>query len=189
MAVTSNDIANQAIQLIGDNQPPVTGFAPTFDDSAAGVALQSLYVPTVATVARLWNWDFARKQAALVLSGNAAPLGWLYEYLYPANGIEVWQLLPAVVTDANNPLPLNWVVGNTLVAATPTKVIWSDTQNVLAVFNSNPVENLWDALFRETMVRTLASALANGIAGRPDAAQILLDTASAFKKAGEMRMG
>lgn len=189
MPVTSNDIANQAIQLVGDNQPAVTGFAPTFDDSTAGIALQSLYVPCVATVARLWNWDFARKQAALVLSGNAAPFGWLYEYLYPTNGIEVWQLLPATLADANNPLPLNWAVGNATVGSTPTKVVWANTPNALVVFNSNPVENLWDALFRETMVRTLASALANGVAGRPDAAQIMLDTASAFKRAAEMRMG
>ena len=54
---TSNSVANEAIALIGDNQPPVVGFYPTFDNSPAGVALQKLYGPTVAAVARQWGWD------------------------------------------------------------------------------------------------------------------------------------
>lgn len=55
MPVTSQDIANQAIQLIGDNQPRVTGQAPTFDQSDAGVALQALPIaPQVFAVRRRW---------------------------------------------------------------------------------------------------------------------------------------
>ena len=49
MTVTSNTIANQAIFLIGGNTPPVTGFAPTFDNSTAGVALHELYAAAVVT--------------------------------------------------------------------------------------------------------------------------------------------
>lgn len=186
MAVTSNDVANQAIQLIGDNQPPVSGHAPTFDNSTAGVALQKLYAPAVATVARQWGWDFARHTATLAFSGNAAPPGWLYEYLYPGT-VEVWQLLPATMADPNNPLPVNWSVGNTLVSGVQTKVLFSNLQNAVAVYNNNPTESTWDPLFREAVVRLLASELAMAIAGRPDTAQALVETGAAFETIGEGR--
>src|ERR1700678_2264414 len=107
---TSNSIANSSLQMIGDNIPPVSGNAPTFDASPAGLALQKLYAPAVATVQRQWGWDQSRNTVALTATGNVAPLGWTYEYAYPSNGIEVWQLSPPTLSDANNPLPVNWSV-------------------------------------------------------------------------------
>src|ERR1700677_654651 len=101
MAIDSNAIANQAILLIGDNQPKVVGQAPSFDNSAAGQALQVWYAPTVATVARQFSWDFARKTVALTLTGNTPPNpAWTYEYIYPGT-IELWQLVPPTFTDPN----------------------------------------------------------------------------------------
>src|SRR5690242_8129500 len=105
MTVTSTDIVNEAIQRIGDNQPLVTGTAPTFDDSPAGKAAQVLYAPVVAAVGRRFEWDMARNVVTLVATGNTPPLGWSFEYGYPSNGIEVWQITPASLADANNPLP------------------------------------------------------------------------------------
>lgn len=187
MPVTSNDIANQAINLIGGNQPEVTGVAPTFDNSAAGQALQRLYAPAVETVGRQFGWDFARGVSTLVLSGNTAPPGWLYEYVYPSMGVQIWQLIPATITDANDPLPQNWATGNAVVTGTQTKVIWANLQNARAVFNNNPTEDTWDPLFREAVVRLLASELAIAIAGRPDTATFNIQTGGAFERAGEMR--
>lgn len=184
---TSNDIANQAIQLIGDNMPPVSGFAPTFDSSPAGVALAQLYGPAVATVAREWGWDFARNSVALAATGNAAPLGWLFEYAYPTNGIELWQLVPPVLTDANNPQPINWDVGNNIVAGNQKKVIWTNLAGALAIYNNNPSEATWDPLFREAVVRLLASELAMAIPGKPDTAGMLLESGAAFESLGEGR--
>lgn len=186
MTETSNSVANSAIQLIGDNQPAVTGYAPTFDSSPAGKALAQLYAPCVATVARQHGWDFARNTVALVLSGNTAPMPWTYEYLYPTNGVEVWELMPATI-DPNNPLPLNWNVANALVSAVQTKVIQTDTASAVAVYNNSPSESTWDALFREAVVRLLASELAMALAGRPDSAQSLLESGSAFESIGEAR--
>ncbi len=187
MPVTSNDIANQAIQLCGDNQPAVSGFAPGFDNSTAGLALQRLYAPCVATVGRQFAWDMARQTVALTLSGNTPPPFWSFEYLYPPNGIEVWQLHPNNLGDVNNPLPYNWNVANAVVAGQQQRVIWSNLANAYCTYNNNPNENTWDSLFREAVVRLLASELAMAIAGKPDAAASYLESGGAFENIGQTR--
>jgi hypothetical protein len=186
---TSNDIANQAIQMLGDNTPEVTGFAPNFDQSAAGIALQKLYYPCVQTVVKQFGWEFARSNAELSLSGNAAPFGWSYEYIYPSSAVEVLQVLPPSIADVNNPLPIDWAVGNSQVSSAQTKVIWSNQVSASAVINNAPIESTWDALFREAVVRLLASELAIAIAGKPDTAEQLLQSGSAFETLGEGRGG
>lgn len=188
---TSTTIGQQAINLIGDNQPPLTGVAPTFDNSTAGIALQSIYTPTVQTIARQYGWDFARRQVALAASGNVAPFpfGMPYEFIYPGNGLEVWELQPAVIGDLNNPLPQTWVVGNTLVASVQTKVIWTDLSPALATYNNQPSEATWDAGFTESVVRLLASKLAAAIAGKPETEAMMLQTAGTFSGAAQSRNG
>jgi hypothetical protein len=187
MAANSNDIVNEAIQLIGDNQPLVTGNAPGFDSSPAGVAASKLYTPCVRTVARQFGWDFARNTVSLTLSGNPAPNGWAYEYLYPSNGVELWQIQNPVHTDPNNPLPVNWNVCNTLVANVQTKVIQCSIANALGIYNNAPSEATWDPLFRETVVRLLSSELAMALEGRPDTAAAMLESAGRFEQVAENR--
>ena len=181
------DIVNQAIQLIGDDQPPVTGVYPTFDHSPAGVAAASLYGPCVATVGRQFGWDFERSIVALAASGNVPPLGWTYEYVYPPMGVEVWQLMPPEISDANNPLPQNWSVGNTQVNGAPTKVIWSNLQGAMATYANQPGPGVWDPLFQEAVVRLLASEMAVAVAGKPDTARDLLEQSGGFGQAGAQR--
>ena len=173
--------------MIGDNQPAVTGFAPNFDNSVAGLALQRLYVPCVATIARQFAWDMARQTIALTLSGNVAPFPWSFEYLYPTNGIEVWQVHPGTIADANNPLPINWNVANGIVAAQQQRVVWTNITPAFCTYNNNPNENSWDSLFRETVVRLLASELAMAIAGKPDAMESYLQSGGSFENIGEAR--
>lgn len=189
MADSSNAVLNDAIQLIGNNQPLITGQAPTFDSSPGGVAASKIYVPTVKAVGRQFGWDFARNTVSLTLSGNPAPNGWLYEYLYPSNGIELWQLQAPITggTDVNNPLPVNWNVCNTLVAFVQTKVIQCNVPNALGIYNNAPLEPTWDPLFRETVVRMLASALAMALEGRPDTAAAMLESGEMFEKMAEQR--
>jgi hypothetical protein len=184
MSVTATTIVNQALQLLGDDTPPVTGVYPTFDSSVAGVAAANLYGPCVNTVARQFGWDFERNVAALSASGNQPPVGWNYEYLYPTNGIEVWQLMPPVINDTNDPLPQNWSVGNVMVSSVPTKVIWSNLTGAVAVFANQPGPNVWDPLFREAVVRLLASEMAVAVAGKPDTGRDLLESSSGFGQAG-----
>ncbi len=186
---TATDVVNQAIFLIGDDQTPVTGTFPNFDSSVAGIAAKLLYPLTVRAVARQFGWDFARNVVALTPTANTPPFGFAVEYFYPSNGVEVWQLLPAAFTDLNNPIPVDWVVGNTLVAGVQTKVIWSNQQGAVAAYNNVPNENTWDSLFQQAVVRLLASAMAMAVKGKPDIAAAMLESGSAFESLGETRAG
>jgi hypothetical protein len=187
MAVTPTDIVNEAIQLIGDNQPLVTGTAPNFDSSPAGVAAAQLYNLTVATVGRRFAWDFSRKTVALTLSGNTPPFPWTVEYLYPADAVQVWQIIPPSTTDANNPLPLNWIVANNIVSGSQKKVIQANLSGALAVYNNNPTPDVWDPGFRQSVVELLSRGLAMAIAGKPDLAQAMLTSANSFEQLAETR--
>lgn len=187
--LTSNLVVNRAIQLIGDDQPPVTGTLPNFDTSPAGVAAAALYTSVVQTVARSFGWDFSRNSAALAASGNVAPPQWDFEYLYPANGLEIRQLVPKVIADQNDPQPVRWTVASVMIAGVPTKVIWSDLQDAQGVITGQPPEGLWDAGFTESVVRLLASELAMAIPARPDTSKNLLQSAGEFERAAEMRDG
>jgi hypothetical protein len=189
MPITSQDIANQAIFMMGDNQAPVVGGAPFFDNSAAGIALQQLYTPCVQTVAKQFGWDFNRNTVLLVSSGNTPPFPWTYEYIYPSNGIEVRQLIPATISDQYNPLPVDWVVANNTVASVPTKVIQTNLITASAVYTNQPTESTWDALFREEVVRLLASELSIAISNRPDTARDLYSSAAQMGQIGQSRDG
>lgn len=184
---TSNQIANMAVNLIGNKIPPITGNAPTFDTSAAGKACAVLYAETVQAAGREFGFDFARATVTLGLSGNAAPVPWAFEYLYPPAAIQIWQLMPAVIADPNNPVPQRWDRGNAQVGGTQTAVIWSNLANAVAYLNNNPSEAVWDALFAETVSRFLASKLAMALAGRPETAGQLITTAGTFLQRSELR--
>jgi hypothetical protein len=187
MTVSSADIVNEALQLFGDDGPPVTGVAPNFDSSAAGKAAAKVYVSTVATVARQFSWDFSRQNITLVLTGNTAPFPWSYEYIYPSNCVQIWQLAPASLSDTNDPQPVSWAVGNAVVSGTQSRVIWTNMQAAFAICNGNPAESTWDSLFRETVTRLLASKLSMALAGKPDVSQSLLETTGAFQGIGTER--
>lgn len=187
MPTTPTDVVNEALYMIGDRVPLVTGTAPIFDDSSAGKSAAQIYAPTVATVARLFEWDMARSTVALVLSGNVAPFPWALEYRYPANGIQVWQIMPASLADPNNPLPVNWVAANAIVGGIQRKVIQTDLVGALAVYNNNPGPDVWDPGFHEAVVRLLASKFAESVAGKPETAANLLTSFNAFVDVAKSR--
>lgn len=189
VAITSNSVANQALLYMGGNLPQVQGQAPTFDNSAAGLALQELYVPCVQTVLKQHGFDFTRNVFTLVLTGNVAPMGFSFEYVYPPAAIEIWQMQPATLADPNNPLPQNWMIGNVLVSGVQTKVIWSNLAAAEAVLNNAPSEATWDVEVREAVARLLASELASALFARPDTSEGLLNSGGAFETIAESRAG
>lgn len=190
MPYTSTSIVNEAVMMMGGNQPLVTGAAPNFDQSDTGKAAQLLYAPTVAAITRQSAWDFARTWVQLVVSGNTAPAMFAFEYLYPTNCDQVIQVAtqPDDGDDLNDPLPTNWTVGNALVSSLPVKVLWTKLATAWCFFSSSaPLENIWDPLFHQAVVRLLSSAMSLAVAGKPDLAMSLIEQAGKFTELGEMR--
>lgn len=186
--LTSTEVVNQAIMLMGDNQPLVTGTVQSgFDTSPAGIAAAILYTGVVQTVGRQFGWDFSRAIEPLQPTGEVAPWPWQNEYYYPADAIQVWQLTPNNIVDPNNPLPVQFVIGNDVEAGIAKKVIWTNLSNALAVYNNSPPESTWDPGFREAVVRLLASEMAMAIAGRPGTSEGLLQSGGAFETIAEGR--
>lgn len=184
---TSADIVNEALMLIGNNQPPVVGNAPGFDSSPAGRAAARLYVPAAKAVMRQFSFDFSRNTIALVVTGNAAPYPWTIEYKWPDNAIEIWQLSPQTEVDPNDPLPVNYVIANAVVNGSQQRVIQTNLAAAQAIYNNYPSEDTWDSLFHQAMVRLLASGLAMAIGGKPDLAESMIQSGSAFESLAESR--
>lgn len=183
---SATDIVNEALLLIGGDQPLVTGSAPNFDNSAAGKAARVLYAPSVRTVGRMFGWDFARKTVALVVTGNLAPAPWALEYGYPTNGIEVWDIFPAA-EDPSDPLPYNFNEGNAVVGGSTVRVLWTNLANALAVYNNNPNESAWSDDFVEAVARFMASKFAAALTGKVDLMQAYLETFGTFEQIAESR--
>lgn len=191
MPITSQDLANQALQYMGGNQPPVQGLWPSFvgtdaQSTTAARALNILYGACVATVQRGTFWDASRRTIALTRTANTPRL-YAFQYLYPGNGIQVWQLAPATDADPNDPLPVNYDVANDIVNGAQAKVIETNLANAWAIYNNNPNESVWDPDMREAVARLLASEVAMAIGGKPDLSQSLLQSGSGFENIGEGR--
>jgi hypothetical protein len=188
MTIGPTDIVNRAIELIGNNAPLVTGtLANNFGGGALGIMAATLYPDAVNTVGREFGWDFSRNIATLSLSGNSAPLGFAYEYVYPASGIQVRQLIPPTITDANDPLPIDFTVGYASISGQPTKVIWTNLQNAVASISGLPPESVWDPGYTAAVVRFLASGLAMAGEGRPETSRDMAKMADQTTATAEER--
>lgn len=175
MAVSSQDVVNEALALIGYDGNPVSAPAPNFDSSTPGQIAQRTYPYAVAAVGRLTAWSFPRTVNPLVATGNAAPFPWAYEYGYPARCIDIWQLAPTTLADLNNPVPEKWARGVAMVSGVQSSVLWVNLSPALAIFNGNPIESVWDALFREQVVMYLAGRFGIASLGKPDIAELYVE--------------
>lgn len=186
------DIANRAAVLMGgfNSNTPMTGIPPNFDGTPTGIVAGAAYGGVVQTVGKQFGWDFARQQATLAASGGAPPWWYDFEYLYPTNGIEIRQVVSATApADPNDPRPIRWTVGTTIIAGVNKKVIWTNLANALGVISGQPSEGTWDSLFTEEVIRLLASELAMGAAGRPETSQIEYERSGQIATVGRARRG
>jgi hypothetical protein len=183
-------VVNAAIQLVGgfNDDGPITGTPPNFDGSAYGRAAGTVYDEVVQAVGRSWGYDFSRNQASLgAATANVPALGFAYEYVYPANGIQIRQILPGAGADPNNPLPLTWDVGFATVGGTATKVLWCNVAAAAALITGTPPESVWDPLFQEAVVRELAAKLAMANLGKPDLMKQLGEDGDAAQAVAQIR--
>lgn len=200
MGTTQLAVCNTALELIKSQDLLTGGNFPTFIGSPAiATAANVLYGPVRDLLLREINPEFSR----ITIAGTTVPLGaasviapWAYEYFYPADGLRIRQVRPPMsgagaLPDPNDPIPIRAAVaydpnaqifssaGN--VVSTGAKVVLTNQQNALIVYSSNvPPESTWDPDFAEAMARRLANPFAMAIAGRPDYARELLETAERY---------
>ena len=183
----SADVVNEALNLCGYNGPTVVGTAPNFDTSTAGIAAANLYGPAVQAVTRMSAWDFSRTTKALTLTGNPAPYPWSYEFFYPSDAVQIWQVTPQTTTDPNNPTPSDWLRGVSIVSNVQQSVIWTNISGAQAIYGGTPRENSWDSLFKAALVRYLAAEFAIALLGKPDLANSLFEQVGAMTQIGSSR--
>jgi hypothetical protein len=184
-------VANAAIQLIGgfNNQGPLTGTPPLFDNTTLGIAAGAVYQEVFYAVGREFGFDFSLNLMSLTPSGGSAPYPFTREYLYPPMGIEVRDLYPPSGGDPHNPLPTNFNVGNRTISGIPTKVIWTFLADAMASISNAPPEALWDALFQEAVIQGIAAKLAMAGVGKPDLLREYGDQGARTTQAAIMRDG
>lgn len=154
---------------------------------AARVALE-LYAQARDELLDAKDWSFSRRTAPLTLLKGPPPAGgynfaqpwsnlypapgFLYEFLYPVDCLDLRAVIPAPGPMPDlDPLPALWrvdndpmpnVSGNPPVASGPeAKVIYCNTTNAMAVYRSkvtNPA--IFDAGFTASLVASLGKKLA-----------------------------
>jgi len=176
MALTQLQVVNRALTEISRGNPVVN-----LTSTADGIYAATLYQGAVELLLRDQDSEFSRKVATLNLSGGTAPLGWTYEYTYPADCVRIRQVLPGTV-DANDPQATRWDEGT----VGGVRMIWTDALSAKLVYTTNAVtESEWDSMFAERMVRYLGSQLALPVAGRPDFSKEMLQIAGRIGSAAE----
>lgn len=181
MPETPLTIANRALlQMGGGDIPQITpadwalGLS---SPNAATIAMYTLYSPAVQAALREIRPAFAQKYAILAGSGNVPPQPWNNEYLLPSDSLSFLSVKPASTT--LDPKPQRWREGTTAVSSTQTTVIWANLSAAIGVYISGLVLGVLpsdtsfqgDSLFQEAVVRFLASAAAEALAGRFDQAK------------------
>ena len=189
MTLTSTTVVNMALELIG-TQTQITSLT---DGSSEANAASVVYAPVVQLMLRELDPDFARRTAALALSGAAVPvIPWASEYTYPADCVRLRQVRPpasgaGALADPNNPAPIRSSVAFDSISGSGAKVILTNQANAIAVYTSSSVtEAQWDSVFTEAVVRRLANPLAMALSGRPDFANTVLEQAARMASTCEM---
>lgn len=150
------DVVNLALAQMGFK----SRIGSLYDGSMAAKAALTVYAQTRDAVLRANDWDFSEQIAVAVLTGNAAPAPWAYEYTYPVNCLKLRALFGAnYPTDMNNPIPSLWKIGNS-VAGSGAEVIWSQVASATLVFTAQVTKpSSWNAGFIEAFVSALALRL------------------------------
>lgn len=208
------DIINQAARAGG----VMKRIGQVYEGSELSKVALELIAQTRMELMQFKDWSFTRRaNIPLVLlkgpppDGGYNPVqpwsnvypapGFLYEYAYPSDCLELRAIIPAPIgfMPDSDPLPSQWridddqfpiVTGNPPIASGPeAKVILTNTTNALAVYRAditNPV--LWEANFTAAYIASLGKKFAKAFGA--DATEIQADIAEegrALQAGAELR--
>jgi hypothetical protein len=174
MTVTTADIGNRALQLIG------TRTTVSAAELIAGNTNEALQINIALTPIENWcyglaNWNFARKTVALTkvlgpppanpaswISGTYPSPPWLYEYTLPADFIRAIYLtnIDAASTQGFLGEPKRFQLGTDTIASVQQEVLLTNEVSALLIYTSSITDpTLWPWYFERLMVMALAQAL------------------------------
>jgi len=200
---TVADICNQAMRDIG--YPTPIGDMQE-GSRAARVALE-LYGQTRDTLLQERDWDFAKRLVSLGVPVKTAPAGgygaggwnptypmadWIYEYLYPANVLEVRTLFaaPALIPEYL-PRVVLWEKANDPDFDGPVVLTNLANANAVVTYSVNDPAQWKDAEFIRALVASLAQRFLRPLMGEgdPNVEGHAMQVAQATAARGESRQG
>ena len=175
--MTQLDVAREALAQIGTRST----IASLNDKSAEATYVNFLYGPIRDFLLVDGDYDWSMIPAVLVeLAQPNFP--WVASYPYPVNALRIRQLLP-LVPDPLDPHPIAW---NVINIGGP-RLIYASEKVGECLYTAPASEDLWDAMFRQSFVRMLASALAFALENRIEASKVKLDEALGFAGVAKLR--
>lgn len=170
------------------------------------IALRA-YNETRDELLRSEDWDFARRTLALTLlkgpppaggyyPGNPwssvfPPPGWLYEYAYPSDCLQVAAIVPQPGNfPVYDPKPALWRVDNDNTLSPAARVILTNVRNAVAIYRAQVIDpSTWNASFTATLVARLAAKFAIALSGSLDLAKAEDQEAAGEAAIADVRRG
>jgi hypothetical protein len=193
------DVCNESLRALGSKM----SIGDIFEGSPQSRACLEIYGQTRDECLRSGEWSFAYGDALLTLLKGPAPNGgyypslpwssiyplpgWVYEYAYPADCVEVRDVIkqparmpvldpkPVLWRVNNDPVPVlsgpypafnpttfSWSAPFPTASGPPQKVILCNAANPLAIYTrrvTNPL--LWEADFVQTLIDAIAAKLSS----------------------------
>ena len=203
MATAVDDLVNQALREGGVKRRIGSVYEGT---EAAKTALE-LYGQARDELLRSEDWDFARRTLALTLlkgpppaggyyPGNLwnstfPPTGWLYEYAYPGDCLQVAAIVPQPGNfPVYDPKPAVWRIDNDNALSLAAKVILTNVRNAVAIYRAQVIDpSTWNASFTATLIARLAAKFAIALSGSLDLAKAEDQEAAGEAAIADVRRG
>lgn len=175
---TSTDICKQALASIG-TRSSITSIT---DGSTEANYCLLLYAPLRDFLLREGDYDFAMTSVVPAAAAVGVPPPWSFIYTYPVTALRIRQAW-STTQPALDPKPIQW---NIYTFAGVKYVVTRTSINALLITYA-PVEDMFDAIFREAFVRLLGSALAFALENRIEASKKELEEAITFAGIANLR--
>jgi len=173
------EVAREALAQIGTRSK----IASLDDGSAEATYINLLYGPIRDFLLTDGDYDFSLVAGILVPVPPPPPAPpWVYGYVYPTDALRIRQLFPKDY-EPLDPHPIEWTISSTL----GVRQISTRAEAVQIHYTRAVAEDLWDAMFRQSFVRMLASALAFALENRIEASKVKLDEALGFAGIAKLR--
>lgn len=177
---TQLEIAREALAQIGTRSK----IQSLTDGSAEAQYVNLLYAPIRDFLLREGDYDFSLAGSALETEATIGTV-WAFTYGYPIGALRIRQLVPDDL-DAIDPRPMEWNVARS--EAAPSGLIVMTHKAVSWAHYTVPAsEDVWDAMFHQSFVRMLASALAFALENRIEASKQKMEEAMSFAGIANLR--